>query len=183
MEAGCDIVTFSGDKLLGGPQAGIIVGKAAYLEAMKHHPLLRALRVDKMTLAGLEGTLRSYRDGTAVRQIPTLRCLAQTKNETRERAERLLQALHTDDLPACVSLRQVDDCVGGGACPDAVLPGWALAIEPYELSAEEMEQQLRRADIPIVARVQHCAVVLSLRTIGDDEFQDVARIVREALGV
>ena len=183
LDAGCDVVTFSGDKLLGGPQAGIIVGKAAYLDAMKHHPLLRALRVDKMTLAGLQGTLQTYRDGTAVCQIPTLYCLAQTKKETRERAERLLQALHTDDLPACVSLRRVDDCVGGGACPDAVLPGWALAIDPYDLSAEKLEQRLRQADIPIIARVQHCAVVLSLRTIGDDEFQDVARIVREALGV
>ena len=69
---------------------------------MKHHPLLRALRVDKMTLAGLEGTLQSYRDGTAARQIPTLRCLAQTEDEIKERAERLLQFLHTDDLPACV---------------------------------------------------------------------------------
>lgn len=108
LDAGCDVVTFSGDKLLGGPQAGIIVGKAAYLDAMKHHPLLRALRVDKMTLAGLQGTLQAYRDGTAVCQIPTLYCLAQTKKETRERAERLLQALHTDDLPACVSLRRVD---------------------------------------------------------------------------
>ena len=88
LDAGCDVVTFSGDKLLGGPQAGIIVGKAAYLDAMKHHPLLRALRVDKMTLAGLQGTLQTYRDGTAVCQIPTLYCLAQTKKETRERAER-----------------------------------------------------------------------------------------------
>lgn len=127
-----------------------------------------------MTLAGLQGILQAYRDGTAVCQIPTLYCLAQTKKETRERAERLLQALHTDDLPACVSLRRVDDCVGGGACPDAVLPGWALAIDPYDLSAEKLEQRLRQADIPIIARVQHCAVALSLRTIGDDEFQDVA---------
>lgn len=183
LEAGCDIVTFSGDKLLGGPQAGIIVGKSAYLDAMKHHPLLRALRVDKMTLAGLEGTLQSYRDGTAARQIPTLRCLAQTEDEIKERAERLLQFLHTDDLPACVSLRPIDDCIGGGACPDVVLPGWALAIEADGMTPEEMERRLRHADLPVIVRVQYNAVVLSLRTLGDDELQDASRIVREALGV
>lgn len=182
LEAGCDIVTFSGDKLLGGPQAGIIVGKADYLAAMKRHPLLRALRVDKMALAGLEGTLHAYRDGTAVRQIPTLRCLSQTTKETRVRAERLLHVFNTADLPARVSLRQVDDCVGGGACPDVVLPGWALAIEPDDISAEKLEQRLRQADLPVIARVQCHAVVLSLRTLGDDEFSDVARMVRAALG-
>lgn len=183
LEAGCDIVTFSGDKLLGGPQAGIIVGKAAYLEAMKHHPLLRALRIDKMTLAGLEGTLRAYRDGTAARQIPTLRCLALTKNELRERAERLRQLLHTDDLPACISLRQIDDCVGGGACPDAVLPGWALAIEADGLTPEALERRLRQADLPVIARVQYHAVILSLRTLGEEELPDVACAVRKALGI
>lgn len=183
LEAGCDIVTFSADKLLGGPQAGIIVGKAAYLEAMKHHPLLRALRVDKMTLAGLEGTLRAYRDGTAVCQIPTLRCLALTKNELRERAERLLQLLHIDDLPACISLRQIDDCVGGGACPDAVLPGWSLAIEADGMTPEALERRLRRADLPVVARVQYHAVIMSLRTLGEEELPDVACAVRKALGI
>lgn len=183
LEAGCDIVTFSGDKLLGGPQAGIIAGKAAYLYAMKHHPLLRALRVDKMTLAGLEGTLQAYRDGTAIRQVPTLRCLAQTETAIRKRAEILWQVLDVDSLPARISLRQVDDCVGGGACPDTVLPGWALAIEADDLTPEELERRLRHADIPIIARVQYNSVILSLRTIGDDEFQDVARIVREVLGI
>lgn len=183
LEAGCDIVTFSGDKLLGGPQAGIIAGKAAYLYAMKHHPLLRALRVDKMTLAGLEGTLQAYRDGTAIRQVPTLRCLAQTETAIRKRAETLWQVLDVDSLPARISLRQVDDCVGGGACPDTVLPGWALAIEADDLTPEELERRLRHADIPIIARVQYNSVILSLRTIGDDEFQDVARIVREVLGI
>lgn len=183
LAAGCDVVTFSGDKLLGGPQAGIIVGKSAYLDAMKHHPLLRALRVDKMTLAGLEGTLQSYRDGTAARQIPTLRCLAQTEDEIKERAERLLQFLHTDDLPACVSLRPIDDCIGGGACPDVVLPGWALAIEADGMTPEALERRLRQADIPVVARVQYHAVILSLRTLGEEELPDVACAVRKALGI
>ncbi|WP_370849580.1 L-seryl-tRNA(Sec) selenium transferase [Megasphaera sp.] len=181
LEAGCDVVTFSGDKLLGGPQAGIIAGKAAYLQTMKHHPLLRALRVDKMTMACLEGTLQAYRNDTARRHIPTLRCLAQTKEEGRQRAVQLLLKLEAAQLPADLELIEVDDCIGGGACPDVSLPGWAVTVQAEDRPPEKLAEQLRFTEVPIIARIVHDRVVLSQRTIGDDEFDDLVRMLGRVL--
>ena len=178
VEAGCDVVTFSGDKLLGGPQAGIIVGKADYIAAMRHHPLLRALRVDKMTLAGLEGTLRLYRNEEALQKIPTLAALAQSADLCHKRGKELAEILAAEGLPADISLIEVDDSVGGGACPGVVMPGWGVAVRPLHRTAADLEAGLRKADCPIIARVQHDALVLSVRTLGDDEFSDIAATMK-----
>ena len=178
ISAGCDVVTFSGDKLLGGPQAGIIVGKANYIAAMRRHPLIRALRVDKMTLAGLEGTLRLYRDEEALQKIPTLAALAQSSDLCHKRGAALAAALAAAGLPADIALIEVDDSVGGGACPGVVMPGWGVAIRPMSGSAVELEAGLRKADCPIIARIQHDALVLSVRTVADDEFSDIVRAMK-----
>ena len=178
ISAGCDVVTFSGDKLLGGPQAGIIVGKANYIAAMRRHPLIRALRVDKMTLAGLEGTLRLYRDEEALQKIPTLAALAQSSDLCHKRGAALAAALAAAGLPAGIALIEVDDSVGGGASPGVVMPGWGVAIRPMSGSAVELEAGLRKADCPIIARIQHDALVLSVRTVADDEFSDIVRAMK-----
>ena len=178
IEDGCDVVTFSGDKLLGGPQAGIIVGSADYIAVMRRHPLLRALRVDKMTLAGLEGTLRIYRDDEALQKIPTLAALAQSSDLCHKRGAVLADALTAAGLPVEISLCEVEDSVGGGACPGVVLPGWGVAVRPLRGTAAQLEAGLRRADCPIIARLQHDSLVLSVRTLADDEFSDIVRTLK-----
>lgn len=181
IEAGCDVVTFSGDKLLGGPQAGIIVGKASYIERMRRHPLLRALRIDKMTLAGLEGTLRIYRDGEAVQKIPTLAALVQPSDLCHKRGKLLAAALSEAGLPLEISLVEVDDAVGGGAFPGVVLSGWGVAVRPTSGTVTALEESLRKGDIPVLARIRHDALILSVRTLGDEEFSDIVRAMKSVL--
>ena len=173
IEAGCDVVTFSGDKLLGGPQAGIIVGKASSIERMRRHPLLRALRIDKMTLAGLEGTLRIYRDGEAA--------LVQSSDVCHKRGKLLAAALEEAGLPLELSLVEVDDAVGGGAFPGVVLPGWGVAVRPTIGTVTALEESLRKGDIPVLARIRHDALILSVRTLCDEEFSDIVRAMKSAL--
>ena len=181
IEAGCDVVTFSGDKLLGGPQAGIIVGKASYIERMRRHPLLRALRIDKMTLAGLEGTLRIYRDGEAVQKIPTLAALVQPSDLCHKRGKLLAAALSEAGLPLEISLVEVDDAVGGGAFPGVVLSGWGVAVRPTSGTVTALEESLRKGDIPVLARIRHDALILSVRTLGDEDFSDIVRAMKSVL--
>lgn len=181
IDAGCDVVTFSGDKLLGGPQAGLIAGKAAFIHAMRHHPLLRALRVDKMTLAGLEGTLMLYRDREALQKIPTLSCLSQPADLCRKRGAVLAKELEKARLPLEIALVEVEDTVGGGACPGVVLPGWGVAVRPLTVTASALEEGLRKGDCPILARIRHDALILSVRTLGDEEFSDIVRAMKSVL--
>lgn len=178
VEAGCDVVTFSGDKLLGGPQAGIIVGKASYIEAMRRHPLLRALRIDKMTLAALEGTLMIYRDGEGLQKIPTLASLAQSGELCRTRGETLAALLGKENLPVEITLVEVEDAVGGGACPGVVLPGWGVAVRPMTVSAAALEEGLRKGYPAIIALIRHEKLIFSVRTLSDEEFSDIAEALR-----
>ncbi len=160
LAAGADLVTFSGDKLLGGPQAGIVVGRADLVERLRRHPLQRALRADKLTLAALEGTLALYLD--APERIPVLRMLRD--DGVRARAERL----------ASVTRGAVEESVarvGGGALPLAELPSFACALE------EELATPLRSADPPVVGIVRDGKLLLDCRTIADDEVDEVARAV------
>src|SRR5215211_537725 len=162
LEAGAHLVTFSGDKLLGGPQAGIVVGRADLVERLRRHPLQRAVRADKLTLAALEGTLAAYRRGA---DVPVLRMLREPAEAVRERAERLA-SLTGGAVEATVAR------AGGGALPLAEVPSFACALE------EELSAPLRAADPPVVGIVRDGVLLLDCRTISDDEVDEVAEAVR-----
>jgi L-seryl-tRNA(Ser) seleniumtransferase len=171
VRAGVDVVTFSGDKLLGGPQAGIIVGTRRCLEPMKKHPLLRAVRIDKLTLAALEGTLRLYRDERqALAEIPTLRMLAATAAELAVRGRSVLRRLRRA-VPAAVGLSLVDGSsqVGGGALPLLELPTALIAVELEGVSAQKLELRLRGCAVPVIGRIWKDRFLLDLRTLLDDD--------------
>jgi L-seryl-tRNA(Ser) seleniumtransferase len=161
--AGADLVTFSGDKLLGGPQAGLIVGKAALVDRLRQHPLARALRVDKATLAALEATLLAYLRGRATEELPVWQMISAPLAWVRARAERLAALLGPERAEAlpCTS------AVGGGSLPGETLPSYALALRgaPPDLLA----QRLRAADPPVVARISEGRLLLDLRTVLEDQ--------------
>ena len=167
VRAGIDVITFSGDKLLGGPQAGIIVGKKACLEPLRKHPLLRALRIDKLTLAALEETLRLYLDERqALQHIPTLRMLTLSAESLSARGRNVVRLMRRA-LPATVGISLVDGFsqVGGGALPLLELPTKLLSITCEGISAGNLEKRLRSSTIPVLGRVRNEAFLLDLRTI------------------
>lgn len=179
---GTDVVTFSGDKLLGGPQAGIIVGKRQYIEAMKKHQLLRALRVDKMTLAALEVTLQLYeQEDVAVEQIPVLQMLALTPDACRQKADQLAALLRADVPGAVIGVAPCQDMVGGGSYPEYTLPGAAVTVRAAAYTAEELKEKLHHVQIPVIGRVQNDELYLSVRTIGTAEYAVIAAALREIL--
>ena len=182
LKAGCDIVTFSGDKLLGGPQIGAIVGKKELIEKLKSHQLLRALRVDKMTLAALEATLRLYLDpAIALERIPALRMLSEPAEAVRGRAERLARTLE-EALPAgAARIDVVPDTAraGGGALPLCDIDSHAVRIEFSRGDAQGCETFLiARRDVPVIGRIKHDDVLLDARTVAEDELAEVAEAVR-----
>jgi L-seryl-tRNA(Ser) seleniumtransferase len=165
---GADLVCFSGDKLLGGPQAGIVVGRAELVERLRRHPLQRALRADKLTLAALEGTLALYLDpDRAARELPVLRMLRQQPKTIRARAERLAN-LVGGEVETTVGR------VGGGALPLAELPSYACAVE------EEIATPLQRGEPPVVGIVRDGRCLLDCLTLGDEEVDEVATAVEAA---
>jgi L-seryl-tRNA(Ser) seleniumtransferase len=170
LAAGADLVCFSGDKLLGGPQAGIVVGRAALVERLRRHPLQRALRADKLTLAALEGTLALYLDPErAALEIPVLRTLAEPAEAVRLRAERLAE-LTGGEVEETIAR------VGGGALPLTELPSFACALE------EELATRLRASEPPVVALVRDGRTLLDCRTVGDAELEELAAAVATARG-
>jgi L-seryl-tRNA(Ser) seleniumtransferase len=179
--SGVDLVTFSGDKLLGGPQAGILVGKATYIDAVRRHPLNRALRVDKFTIAALEATLKLYTDpAQAVRHIPTLAMLSLSPQAIGQRVGRLRR-----QLPAAVRqayrahIREGTSAVGGGALPLAQLPTKLLALQPTFCSVAELERRLRRRQPAIIGRIAQDHYLLDLRTVQDREIPEVATALQQ----
>ncbi len=188
--SGMDLVTFSGDKLLGGPQAGIVVGRAAAVAAVRKNPLMRALRPDKLTLAALEATLRLYEAGpdTAVARIPTLRMLAMRPDELAARARRLERAIRRQAPAAALSLRADSSQVGGGALPLAALPTTVVAVQPrvgdpsrLGAAVVALEAALRREEPAVVGRIKDDALLLDPRTLLDEELPAVAGRVAAAL--
>ena len=164
--SGIDIVTFSGDKLLGGPQAGIIVGKKRYLDVIKRHPLARAVRVGKLTLAALEATLRLYRDPKrAWEEIPALRALSLSEAELKARAERLAREINELRLHLTAEVRPGTSEVGGGALPLSGLPTHLVAVTSSRYSAGELAAALRRQEPPVVGRIADERLLLDLRTV------------------
>jgi L-seryl-tRNA(Ser) seleniumtransferase len=182
VKAGADVVTFSGDKLLGGPQAGIILGKKELIDVIKANPLNRALRIDKLTLAALESTLIAYlSEGEAIKEIPTLRMLTIPVALLRKRARRLQHLLEQETQGALIEMIQATSQVGGGSLPLQDLPTWAVAVKPHKARVEALEAELRNQAPPIIARIIDDQLCLDLRTIQDDEFRNVARGMAQAL--
>ncbi|MBN2034797.1 MAG: L-seryl-tRNA(Sec) selenium transferase [Deltaproteobacteria bacterium] len=177
---GVDIVTFSGDKMLGGPQAGIILGRNDLIDGLRKNQLTRALRIDKLTLLALEETLRIYRDEkAAVREIPTLRMILQSPGSLKVKARRLFRLVGTVDKENFTfDLAEGDSKVGGGALPLLSMPTFLLALSPGRLSAHAMESWLRAHDPPIIARVEKERVLLDVRTIQDRELETVAHAIQ-----
>jgi L-seryl-tRNA(Ser) seleniumtransferase len=174
---GADVVTMSGDKVLGGPQAGLILGRAELIERMRRNPLCRAFRVDKLTLAGLEATLALYLDpDRAIREIPVLRMISESVATLTMRAESLAGALRQNGVSA--STADGASTVGGGAFPGVDLPSRLVAVSVAGLSAACLDQRLREADPPIVARVAEDRVLIDPRTLLAGEAERVV----EALG-
>jgi len=180
--AGVDIVTFSGDKLLGGPQAGIIAGHLDAVERIRKHPLARALRCDKMTLAGLEATLRLYLDPEQAKsEIPLLRMLSTPAEETHARCAALERQLR-GSLEGLADCRIVEETatVGGGALPLSELAGFALAITPGQISVDAFAMRLRDGLPPVIGRIQEGELRLNPRTIRPDEEAQLITAVRGA---
>lgn len=180
---GADVVTVSGDKLLGGPQAGIILGKKGLLDLVKVNPLTRALRIDKLTLAALEATLLVYLDEKeAIRKIPTLRMLTFDRGKLKRRGRRLLRRL-AGEIGKEAELTVREDCsqVGGGALPLQELPTMVLAIKPRTLSVNKLEENLRKGDPPIISRISKEELILDMRTVFDEEIPLLAAGLEKAL--
>jgi L-seryl-tRNA(Ser) seleniumtransferase len=174
--AGVDLVSFSGDKLLGGPQAGIIVGKARYVKALRTHPLYRAMRLDKMTLAALEATLRAYNAGVAAREIPTLSMLGQTAGELCGKAHRLCALIRDAGVAAEVVAQEGP--VGGGSVPTQVLATYAVSIRPKTGSLDALEKAMREWERPIIGRIAREQYLLDLRTIEEEEYPWLVQALR-----
>lgn len=186
--AGADLVCFSGDKLLGGPQAGIIVGKTALIAQLERHPLMRAMRTDKLTLAALHATLQAYQIGTAEREIPVWRMIAAPAKNMKARAEQWAKALHQAGIVATV--REGFSTIGGGSMPGETLPTWhcAVAPNPNTLSADNatgdaasaLSARLRGGQPPVVARVLRDQVLLDPRTVLPEQDTSLLQAVRDA---
>lgn len=180
MADGADVVLFSGDKLLGGPQGGVIIGKKKYIDMMKAHPLARILRVDKMTLAAMEATFREYYDDDNAREkIPVLAMLTRSNAELKAEAEKLLATIRQLAPEIGASVCRTEDVVGGGSAPAAVLDGFGVAVECGGLSAQELEKKLREGELPIITRINHDQVLLDVRTLTADEYELIAARLRE----
>jgi L-seryl-tRNA(Ser) seleniumtransferase len=178
---GVDLLTFSGDKLLGGPQAGIILGRRDLIDAIKDNPMTRALRIDKLTLLALEETLNMYRDEkVAVEEIPTLRMICESYEALKAKVRRLAQMMGKLDTPN-FALDQEDGIsrVGGGALPLLELPSRLLCLLPEKLSAHQLEEWLRSYTPPIIVRVEKDRVLLDVRTVQEEELKTVSQAIKE----
>lgn len=170
LKKGWDIISFSGDKLLGAPQAGIVVGEKSYINAMKKNPITRALRPDKFTLAALESTLILYLDEKTARdEIPTLRMIHESQEVLIKRSQRIVKALRKLSVKLTVIHTAMFSEVGGGSFPDISIPSYGIAISPREIGLETFEERLRNLDIPIIGRIEKDRLFIDMRTILKEE--------------
>ena len=183
VKAGADIVTFSGDKLLGGPQAGIIVGKNNLVEKIKKNPINRALRIDKLTLAALESTLRHYRNiDREMGAIPTLRLMTLPLDHIESNAKRLFKMLkNIKDPKLSINLIDIFSRPGGGSLPLLKLPSKGVGIKVEGISANAVEKQMRDNECPIIGRIEEDLFIMDLRTILDDELELIERAFKHML--
>lgn len=179
--AGADVVSFSGDKLLGGVQSGLIVGKKETIEKIRKHPLYRALRVDKLSCAALEATLESFRRETALQEIPVLKMLAQTLEHTKTRTEnfaRNLQERLDENSGLSVEIRNGNSVVGGGSAPDVQPETFVLEIRRAQMSSSKLEEILRKSKPPVITRILDDRVLIDLRTVNESEESELLEILR-----
>jgi L-seryl-tRNA(Ser) seleniumtransferase len=182
VKAGVDLVSFSGDKLLGGPQGGIIVGKKQYIERIQKNPLARALRVDKLTIAAFEATLLEYMDIECAKDtIPVLQMLFQPAEKIKLRARKIAALLRKAANIADVRVVKDMSKAGGGSLPDAEFQTFAVQIRPGGISVNELEGRLRKGSPPVIAKIRGDALLLDARTIRDQEINDLVRTVAAAL--
>lgn len=179
LAAGADIVTFSGDKLVGGPQAGLIVGRADLVARLRRDPLARATRPDKATLAAMAATLGLYRAGLAVEQIPVWRMIAARPEDLRARAEALVARL--DDPGQGARVVRLQSTIGGGSLPGEALPSWGVSLDPARGSVNGLLARLRRGRPPVVGRIEDDRVLLDLRTVEPQWDPELARAIAGAL--
>ncbi|MGI6763937.1 MAG: L-seryl-tRNA(Sec) selenium transferase [Anaerovoracaceae bacterium] len=173
---GADVVTFSGDKLLGGPQAGIIIGKKQYIDSMKKHPLARAVRVDKMTIAALEATFREYFDmEKAKEKVPVLSMITVSMDEMRTKAILLAEQVRRATEAFEIEVIKSEGQIGGGSTPNQFLVGYAVSVVGKKVSADRIERDLRAYEVPVIVRINQDRVLIDMRTVTRDEIDMVAR--------
>lgn len=184
VEAGADLITFSGDKLLGGPQGGLIVGRQELIKKIQAHPLTRAVRVDKLTLAGLEATLSLYRDeAAATKEIPVLSMLTASPAELKSRARRLAGRIRKtvkQDLE--VTVMEDVSRAGGGSLPEVGMKTMVVALRPARISVSALEERLRTGTVPVIARIREDMLLLDVRTIMEHEMGPLVTALSKALG-
>jgi L-seryl-tRNA(Ser) seleniumtransferase len=176
LREGADLVTFSGDKMLGGPQIGVVAGKKALLDRLREHPLLRALRVDKMTLAAFEATMRLYMKGD-YDAIPTLAMLRRTSESMKTQAARLADELRKTAGPRTrISIVAVNDAVGGGSCPALPLPGWGVAVTRHAAgNSGRLQKLLRGREVPVLCGAGEDALIIHVRTLDPEGEEEILR--------
>lgn len=179
---GADVVSFSGDKLLGGPQAGILAGKKAYIKEMETHPLMRALRLDKCLTAALAATFRAYRDKEqARRQIPVLSMLSRTREELKRQAEEIADAVKDAAVGAEIRAEESTGRMGGGSLPGEDIPSYAVTVAPRTESCEHLMMRLRSLPVPVIAYIREERIFLDMRTIMPEEKELLIRELKMCL--
>lgn len=179
---GADVVCFSGDKLLGGPQAGIIVGKKKYIDKMKKNQLTRALRIDKFTATALELVLQEYlSEENAVKKIPVLRMITRSREDVEKAAARFRRMLVRAGIKAEISLQPCESQIGGGSLPLERIPSMAVCIRPTEMTVPELETAMRHLEIPVIPRTFNDMIVMDVRTIDEDRMKIVTEELKEIL--
>ncbi len=180
IESGADVVLFSGDKMLGGAQAGIIIGKSKYIQKMKKHPLARAMRVDKITISALEATFRDYYEkGTAFQNIPVLNMLTESKTKLMERATLLNEKLSSISDEISAEVIKTKSQVGGGSAPGVTLDGYGVKMTCEGFTAAKLERVLRSAEIPIIVMVKQDEIIFDVRTLSLEDIDVIEKTVTE----
>ena len=179
---GADVVCFSGDKLLGGPQAGIIIGKKKYIDMMKKNQLTRALRIDKFTATALELVLQEYlSEEKAIQNIPVLRMIHETKEEVTARARSLKNMLNRAGLEADFGLEVCESQIGGGSLPLERIPSMAVTVKPHNISVPKLEEEMRHLEVPIIPRTANDTIYLDVRTIESRWFKKIVQMMGELI--
>ncbi len=182
VKKGADLVCFSGDKLLGGPQAGIIVGKKEAVQKLEHYPLMRAIRLDKCAIAALAATFREYMDeARAVKNIPVLHMIARPLSELKAQAEELAAGLSKATLQAEIQVEESESMVGGGSLPGEVLSSYAVTINPKKLSCEGLMEKMRAYSKPVIGHIKEDKVWLDMRTVMPEEIEILQNCMLEIL--
>lgn len=182
IQKGADIVCFSGDKLLGGPQAGIIVGKKKYIDQMKKNQLTRALRIDKFTATALELVLQEYlSEENAVKKIPVLRMITKSKEEVEKDAKRFKRMLTARKVKARITICKCESQIGGGSLPLERIESMGISIHPDQMTVSQLEFQMRHLDIPIIPRVVNDEILLDVRTMNEEQMRIAADELKQLL--